>query len=440
MVDVQKKITALPTTPGVYLYKDVSGSVIYVGKAVNLRRRVKQYFDTEETLSPKTQQLVRHIATIKIIQTVTEFDALLLEARLIQQFQPKYNMIAKDDKSPIYINVPTHESLPRITLTRKPGGGDEKKVFYAGPFQSTRVARSILRSIRRCIPFCTQKIRNGKPCFYTHIGLCAPCPSYIEKMPEGNEKKQQIQNYRKNIFRVIRILKGNILPIINELTAEMEMLSTQEQYEKAAGIRDRIEHMKQLLQTHFDPSLYMHDMIAIGETIERESADLHDVLIAAYPNLPEIHKIECIDISNTSGTLPVGSLVVMVDGVIDRARYRRFAIHDITGPNDTAMIHQVVTRRLKHTEWPYPDMLLIDGGKGQVKAAQLALQTAGVSIPVVGLAKRYESLVMPLGGILTLVHMQTDRPAIRLLARIRDESHRFAITFHKLKRAKDFIQ
>ena len=438
MVDFQKKIRTLPTTPGVYIYKDSAGNVIYVGKAVNLRRRVKQYFEKKETLSPKTQQLVDMIAHIAITPTITEFDALLLEATLIQKHQPKYNMIAKDDKSPIYIQVPIHEPMPRITLARKPNGNSTKKIFYAGPFQSTRVAKSILRSIRRCIPFCMQKIRNGKPCFYTHLGLCNPCPSAIEKYPK-TAKKQDIQLYRKNIFRVISIVKGRILPIIKELTIEMEALSNTEQFEKAAIIRDRIEHMKKLLQTHFDPELYMHDMVAIGETIERESADLHDVLIKAYPNLPEIHKIECIDISNTAGTLPVGSLVVMEKGIIDRAKYRRFTINDSIGPNDTAMIHEVVTRRLKHTEWPYPDLLLIDGGKGQVKAAQLALQTADVSIPVVGLAKRYESIVLPIENTLTLIHIQNDRPAIRLLARIRDESHRFAITFHKLKRAKGFL-
>ncbi|MFZ2025025.1 MAG: GIY-YIG nuclease family protein [Microgenomates group bacterium] len=439
MVDFKKKIAELPTTPGIYLYKDNTGIVIYVGKAVNLKRRVKQYFEKRETLSPKTQQLVDHIATVSTVKTITEFDALILEASLIQKFQPKYNMIAKDDKSPIYIAIPTLQSMPRITLARKPETVD-KHVFYAGPFQSTRVARSILRSIRRCIPFCTQKIRNGKRCFYTHIGLCNPCPSETEKMQDAQLQKYNVQTYRKNIFRVIRILKGKILPIISELSTEMKLLSEHEQYEQAAVIRDRIEHIKQLLQTHFDPSLYMHDMVTIGETIEQESNDLQNILLSAYPDMQAIHKIECIDISNTSGTLPVGSLVVMVDGIIDRAQYRRFAIRGSTGQNDTAMIHQVVTRRLKHTEWPYPDVLLIDGGKGQVKAAQLALKTAGVSLPVVGLAKRYESLVLPVRTILTLVHMQNDRPAIRLLERIRDESHRFAITYHKLKRAKDFIK
>ena len=439
MVDFQKKISTLPTTPGIYIYKDSTGTVIYVGKAVNLRRRVKQYFEKKETLSPKTKQLVDMIAHITTTKTITEFDALLLEATLIQKYQPKYNMIAKDDKSPIYIQIPKTEPMPRVTLARKPNEHNSKKIFYAGPFQSTRVAKSILRSIRRCIPFCTQKIRNGKPCFYTHLGLCEPCPSAIEKYDNQTDKKLGIQLYRKNIFRVISILKGNILPIIKELTIEMEARSKIEQFEKAALIRDRIEHMKKLLQTHFDPELYMHDMVTIGETIEREAADLHDILLTAYPNVPEIHKIECIDISNTAGTLPVGSLVVMIDGVIDRAQYRRFTINDSIGPNDTAMIHEVVTRRLKHTEWPFPDLLLIDGGKGQVHAAQLALQQAGVFIPVVGLAKRYESLVLPIDNKRTLIHMQNDRPAIRLLIRIRDESHRFAVTYHKLKRAKGFL-
>ncbi len=439
MVDLTKKINSLATTPGVYLYKSAEGGVIYVGKAVNLKRRVKQYFERQETLSPKTRQLVERIADIVVINTVTEFDALLLEASLIQKYQPKYNMIAKDDKSPIYIYIPIQETLPRITLARKPANVSGKHVFYAGPFQSTKVAKSILRSIRRCIPFCTQKIRNGRSCFYTHIGLCSPCPSYIEKLSDMEEKRKQIQVYRRNIFRIIRILKGNILPVITELTGEMHALSDKEHYEEAALLRNRIEHMQQLLETHFDPSLYMHDMVAIGETIEQETQDLLALLHESYPELSTIHKIECIDISNTLGTEPVGSLVVMTDGIIDRAQYRRFAISDITGPNDTAMIGQVVRRRIRHTEWPYPDVLLIDGGKGQVKAAYQELSSLGVHIPVIGLAKRYESLVLPKEQSFTLVHLSNDRPAIRLLTRIRNESHRFAVTFHTLKRAKDFL-
>lgn len=439
MVDVKKKITTLPTTPGVYIYKDESTAVIYVGKAVNLKRRVHQYFESKKTLSPKTQQLVKQIAGISYIKTVTEFDALLLEANLIQKFQPKYNMIAKDDKSPIYIKIPIHDSLPRITLARKPNNLHDSHIFYAGPFQSTRVAKSILRSIRQCVPFCTQKIRNGKPCFYTHIGLCTPCPSYIEKLPTGTEKQQGIKQYKKNISRIIRILKGNIVTIINEYTNEMHKLSLLERYEEATLVRDKIENLRQLLQTHFDPSLYLHDMVAIGETIEQELRDIHSLLHNTYPNLKTIHKIECIDISNTSGSSPVGSLVVMIDGIMDRAQYRKFAIYNIHGPNDTHMIHQVMERRLKHTAWSYPDLLLIDGGKGQVKAALSALTSSNIQIPVIGLAKRYESIVIQKNNSLSLIHLASTRPALRLLERIRDESHRFAIAFHIKKRAKNFI-
>ncbi len=439
MVDSTKKITTLPTTPGVYIYKDKNGVVIYVGKAVNLRRRVKQYFEKKETLSPKTKQLVSHIATISHIKTITEFDALLLEANLIQKYQPKYNMIAKDDKSPIYIKIPFHEELPRITLARKPDSIQDKNTFYAGPFQSTRIAKSILRSIRRCVPFCSQKIRNGKPCFYSHIGLCEPCPSYIDKLPQSEQRKAYIEHYRKNIFRIIRIAKGHILPLITEYTGEMNRYARNEQYEEARVVRDRIDHIKQLLQTHFDPSLYLHDMVSIGETVEQELTDLYTLLKDTYPHLTPLHKIECVDISNTSGTTAVGSLVVMTDGVMDRAQYRKFIIRDVHGPNDTAMIHQVLKRRLKHAEWSYPDLIIVDGGKGQVNAAIAALNCANVHLPVIGLAKRYESIVLPKNQSFSLIHLANDRPALKLLTRIRDESHRFAITFHVKKRATAFL-
>lgn len=440
MVDLKKKIKSLPTTPGIYLYKDENGVIIYVGKAVNLKRRVKQYFEPIDTLSPKTQQLVSHIASITTIKTVTEFDALLLEANCIRKYQPKYNIIAKDDKSPIYIEITRKEPLPRILLVRKPPKTTNS--FIAGPFQSTRIAKSILRSMRRCIPYCTQKRRTGKPCFYTHIGLCDPCPSVIEKMAPSTAKTQRMKEYAWHIKQIIRILNGNIQPVVQELTDRMSFLAHEEKFEEAAIVRDRIGHMQQLLQTHFDPATYLHDMTAIGETVEEETRDLIEALHTTYPEIRTIHKIECVDISNTAGTKPVGSLVVMVDGIIDRAQYRRFEIHDIIGPNDTAMIGQVIQRRLRHPEWPFPDLLVIDGGKGQLHAAVLALQEAQISIPVIGLAKRYESIVVPKTATTSsiTIHIRNDRPAIRLLTRIRDESHRFAITYHKHKRAKAFFE
>ncbi len=387
MVDIQKKVSELPTTPGVYLYKDASDTIIYVGKAVNLRRRVKQYFEKGHTLSPKTEQLVSTIADLDHKDTVTEFDALLLESNLIRTYQPKYNMIAKDDKSPIYIHVSLEDNLPRIQLTRKPKS-PEKHTFYAGPFQSTRVAKSILRSIRRCIPYCTQKQRTGKPCFYTHINLCSPCPSEIVKMPEGQPKQLLIQQYRKNIFKIKRILEGNILPVANDLEQEMNEEAKNNHFEQAAQLRDRIIALQQLLLTHFDPSLYLDDAVTIGETVEQELKDLRSILITAYPTMQQLQKIECVDISNNAGTDPVGSLVVMEHGIIDRSQYRRFAIRDIVGSNDTAMINQVVERRLKHKEWSLPDLLVIDGGKGQVKAAEQAIKRSAVSIPIIGLAKK----------------------------------------------------
>lgn len=440
MATLKEKITALPTTPGVYLYTDAAKTVIYVGKAVNLRRRVKQYFEKDSSVSLKTRQLVSHIRDICFMKTITEFDALLLEANLIQKYQPKYNSIAKDDKSPIYIRMPIKEEMPRISLVRKPKKTVAEKVFYAGPFQSTRIAGGILRSIRRFIPFCTQKTRNGKPCFYTHIGLCAPCPSEITRMENPAQKRNAMRQYRKNMFRIRRILQGNVLPIVGELEREMKEAARGQQFERAALLRNRINSMRQVLNTHFDPSLYLSDAVAIGETVEGEREDIETLVSYGYPDASAIHKIECIDISNTAGIEPVGSLVVVVDGMIDRSQYRKFKITGIAGQNDTAMIRQVVERRLRHAEWPFPDLLVIDGGKGQVQAAETAVKTMNIPIPVIGLAKRYESVIMRINGMLQVLHLSGTRPAVKLLKRIRDESHRFALTFHRAKREKAFLE
>jgi len=439
MDTLQKIINLLPTTPGVYLYKDASDSVIYIGKAVNLKRRVKQYFNKKHTHSPKTQQLIDHIVAIDHINTITEFDALLLEANLIKTYQPKYNSIAKDDKSPIYISIPFQHSLPTVSLIRKPQTTTDKQHFLAGPFQSTTVARSIMRSIRKCIPFCTQKKRNGHPCFYTHINLCDPCPSEIIGMKDQQQQTKAIQTYRKNMYKIKRILEGHVLSIIKELEHDMEYEAHTNQFEKAAILRDRINHIKQLLGTHFDPSMYVDDAVSIGETLNSEMNDLYSIVKPAYPSCTFPNKIECFDISHTAGSDAVGSLVVLQQGIIDRGQYRKFAIKDIKGSNDTEMMYQVILRRLKHPEWPYPDIILVDGGKGQVTAAERALHDLSLPLPVIGLAKLYESIVLRINNIMTLIHLDSTRPCIRLLKRIRDESHRFAVSYHRVKRAHTFL-
>ncbi len=427
-MDIHSKIiTSLPHTCGVYLYKDSHGVIIYVGKAIDIQKRVKQYFVHSSQLSPKTNQLVQAITAIDYIKTISEFDAILLEAKLISTHQPKYNMIAKDDKSPIYIKIPLENSLPIISLVRKSKDN-------IGPFQSTRVAKQMVSTIRKIIPFCSQKIHKGKQCFYTHLGLCDPCPSKIVTFDE-TKIKEYTRIYRGNILMIKNLLIGKSKKIRKKLERGMILYAKAGNFEQAAYVRNQIRNLDTLLQTHFDPSIYTTISNDISETIDNELNDLKQILIQYYPHIHRLHRIECIDISQTSGVHAVGSLVVLDHGIINTSLYRKFAIHNIEGQNDTKMLRQVITRRLKHTEWDYPDLLIVDGGKGQVAAAADCTD----SIPIIGLAKRFEHLIVLDSQIPKELHISITRPGIHVIQRIRDESHRFAHTYHVLKRKKAFL-
>lgn len=434
-----KNITSLPHTSGVYRYKNSEGVVIYVGKAIDIQKRVRQYFEKSAQLSVKTKQLVENIATIDCITTISEFDAFLLEAKLISTYQPKYNMIAKDDKSPIYIKIPVHDTLPIISLIRKSFiGTSAPPAILIGPFQSARVAKQILATIRSIIPYCRQKIHKGKPCFYTHLGLCTPCPSAIVAA-DGVKQKELTRKYRSNIFLIKNVLEGKSIATKTFLERLMHTYAQKHDFEQAAYIRNQIQHLDNLLQTHFDPSLYTTTSQDIGETIDNELSDLKSILSAYYPSIKPLNRIECIDISQTAGTSAAGSLVVLDHGIINTSLYRKFSIRHLTGQNDTQMIQQVITRRFHHPEWEFPDLLIVDGGKGQVKAAGEAMSEVSISIPIIGLAKRFEHIIVQHAGECREIRIPITRPGIHIVQRIRDESHRFAHLYHVLKRKKAYL-
>ncbi|OGG23613.1 hypothetical protein A3A79_00120 [Candidatus Gottesmanbacteria bacterium RIFCSPLOWO2_01_FULL_43_11b] len=408
-MEVSTALTSLPHQPGVYLFRDKSNHVIYVGKAIDLFRRVKSYVHTP---------LFEHIADIQTIETTSEFDALLLEAKLIREFKPKFNVITKDDKSPLFIVLTLSQPLPRVLFARKTQlralvtkRGD--KVF--GPFQSAKMTYSLMQHIRNVIPFCQQKRRDGKPCFYTHLGLCSPCPSVLSKNP--NAKGKHI--YRRNMIRIKNILNGKATFVLSQMEKEMQSRAKAMRFEQAQVLRNQIASFYELLKRKYDPSVYLHDDGA--QDIYREQIeDLANIL-----NLSNLRRIEAIDISNISGGFATGSLVVLTDGRTDKDWYRRFRIRTVRGSNDTAMITEVVRRRFKHDDWPKPDLLVIDGGKGQVRAA------AGAPVPVIGLAKRLEEIIVPTDIGFKVHRLSLSRPAIHLLQRIRDEAHRFALRYHR---------
>ncbi|MEK7065616.1 MAG: GIY-YIG nuclease family protein [Patescibacteria group bacterium] len=423
-------LSGLKPKPGVYVFKDTRGVILYVGKAVNLTRRVKQYFQKESGRNSKTLLLVSQIASVETIETASEFDALLLEAKLISLHKPKYNSIAKDDKSPLYVCLTLSESLPRVLYLR----GSQLTTFKSrpedcifGPFGSARVARSIMRDIRRSVPFCTQKRRDGRLCFYSHLGLCTPCASCIAKRSDGDVKQRLTREYRLHFFRLKDILSGKAPAVTRDMEREMKDVAKRNLFEQAQIKKRQIEALYELFSRHYDVSYYIDEQDALAAMGQNEQDSLAKAL-----GRPIGRRIEGIDISNTSGSTATGSLIVAQDGIVDTTQYRKFRIRTMKTPNDVAMMEEVLKRRFKHAEWPYPDLLFVDGGKPQLGRALAVLSRMNISIPVIGLAKRREEIYTDKGRI----RLPLTSPALHLLQRIRDEAHRFALSYHRKLRNK----
>ncbi len=426
----------LTTRPGCYLYKNKEGTIIYVGKAKNLKSRVRQYFGKKDTLTPKTQLLVTQIARIETIPTDSEFDAILLEAVLIRTHQPKYNAVARDDRSPLYIVITVRDALPRIVVERKhtiesPGSPFSNALIF-GPFQSGRILRQLLRSIRRIVPYCLQKRRDGTACFYTHLGLCNPCPSVIAKMPLSPEKRAAKNLYRKNISRIALLLSGKSRAVRLALEKEMADYARTLAFEKAADVKHHLNALDLLMLRSFDPMIYVeHSSTPDFTYLDRLDA-LARILKTKGLAIPTPNRIECIDISNISGVWATGSLVVFKGGVPDTREYRRFRIKISGKPNDVAMMREVIIRRFRHPEWTFPDLLIVDGGKSQVRAAQQAIS---FDIPIIGLAKRFEEIIILSGSSFQSIRLVQSSPALQLVQHIRDEAHRFAKRYHTMIRS-----
>ncbi|OGG11982.1 hypothetical protein A2Z00_02030 [Candidatus Gottesmanbacteria bacterium RBG_13_45_10] len=438
----QEIARSLPHAPGVYIYKNLDNVVLYVGKAKDLKRRVMQYFHRDDAVGAKTRLLVSQIAHIETIRTQSEFDALLLEAKRIHDFYPKYNVVAKDDKSPLYVAITMDEELPRILFVRKPKNESAcpsgKRLIF-GPFQSGRTIRSILRLLRRVVPYCSQKIRNGKPCFYTHLGLCDPCPSVILRLPDSEEKKTLTRLYRKHIRHIADILSGKSTAVLADMEKEMHTLANHNDFEKANTVKMSIDRLNEIHTHHYDPSLYIENDSFLAHVTEQQIDDLRKALQPFFPDMAPLHRIECVDVSNTPGQFAAASLVVLSDGRPDTSLYRRFHIRSSDTSSDVAMIEEVIRRRFAHKEWSYPDLLVIDGGKGQLQSALGAMHSLGIHLPVVGLAKRDEEIIVFDNNRYLVLRLPRTSPALHLVQLVRDESHRFALSYHKKLRAKAFL-
>ncbi|HSX58041.1 MAG TPA: excinuclease ABC subunit UvrC [Candidatus Saccharimonadales bacterium] len=409
----------VPTFPGVYLFKDKNKEVIYVGKAINLRARVSSYFQ-KNLEQEKTRALVENIAYVDFIEVASDVEALLLEAKLIKQYQPFYNSRLKDDKDYLYI-IFTKEDFPKITTGRK--RDIENSYTYFGPFTTARAARDTLRIARRIFPFRTTcKSNSGRGCLSYHLGLCpGVCAGVISR-----------KDYRSSLKKLTSFLNGESNKLLTELSKEMIEASKKQDYEEALIVRNKISSIEKTTKRYEDIDKYLDGPEVLEGIYNSQLKDLAEEL-----NLSRIpQRIECYDISNILGKNSVGSMVVLIDGKISKADYRRFKIKTIEGINDPASMAEVLTRRF-HNNWDHPDLLVVDGGKTQLGAAVAVLDQLELSIPVIGLAKKNEEIYRP-NEKKPLV-LPKNSKALLLVQRIRDEAHRFAITYHRKLRAKSFL-
>ena len=549
---IEEELKKLPRQPGVYIMHDAHDEIIYVGKAVNLRNRVHQYFQEGYKKSPKITRMVSHIAYFEYIVTDSELEALVLENNLIKENRPKYNTMLKDDKTYPYIKVTVNEDYPRIMLTRRI---KKDRARYFGPFSNAGAVRETIDMlhgtyrIRTCDRRLPEDMGKGRPCLNHHIHMCdAPCQGYISK-----------EAYRANIDKALEFLEGKYSSTVETIKARMEEASEALDFEAAAGYRDMMNAVlhvaqkqkitlekaddhdviaaakddkeaviqiffirsgkmigreKHFIRAEIDDTLEMlleafikqfyADMPLLPREIwiEREIPDhslieqwlsglrgtqvhivvprtgsKHQMVELAYKNalqvltqdadrmrreqaktvgavleisellgLSDIHRMESYDISNTSGVESVASMVVYTDGVPNRSHYRKFRIKTVTGPDDYGSMREVLTRRFTHDRGKndisfntLPDLLMIDGGRGQVHAVLKVLKELGIVIPVCGMVKDDRHRTRGLFYDEKEVSISPDSEAFKLMTRIQDETHRFAIEYHRSLRQKDQI-
>jgi excinuclease ABC subunit C len=432
--DPAVKAGTFPTGPGVYLMKDAAANVIYVGKAKNLRSRAGSYFSKEAATDPRIRDWVRFIRDVDYIETADAIAAMFTEARMIKDLRPKFNKDLKDDKTFPYLQIRTREEFPRVEITRKPR---RKGVRLYGPFTGTRQLRIAVDVLQRLLQFrtCSLDIKSAddrwryfRPCLLHSIRQCtAPCNFRVSR-----------EEYRRQVRKLILVLEGKKGKLVREMEAQMREASAALQFEKAARIRDEIAALDRLdlrgekgKEETVQPELFHIDP-------KKGLVGLKKVLgLAKMPRT-----IEGVDIAHLGGQDTVASLVSFLDGLPFKDGYRRFKIRTVEGVDDFASMREVIFRRFKRLhddESVFPDILLIDGGKGQLNAALDAFNLLNIEPPtVISLAKQQEELFRP--GEAESIKLSRHSAALRLLQYVRDEAHRFAQHYHHILRRRKLTE
>ncbi len=421
------KLKTLPNAPGVYFHKNAKGQIIYVGKAAVLKNRVRSYFQKIADFDTKTQALVAEIVDTDWIVTESEIDALFLESEMVKRYKPRYNILLQDDRSQLFVRIPMRDAYPYISFTRMPmdDGAD-----YYGPYYNGWAVKKALRYLRRIFPYSVHAVMPTRVCLQYHLGLC----------PGVEEQKVTSVEYKKTLYKLILYLKGERVRLIKQLESEMKQAAKGQNFELAAKRRNQIHNLRELQK-----QIIFSDREFMDISKDQALSGLSSLLTIPIPR-----RIEGYDISHMQGTNNVASMVVASNGLADKAEYRKFKMR-LPGNNDFGHMYEVISRRFsgRHLDWQKPELLLIDGGKGQLTAALEALKDRGVQVPAVGLAKRLEEIVIHKessgvklnaknlhGAYVTenedfyIVLLPKDSHIVKLLQRIRDESHRFAVSYH----------
>jgi len=439
----------LTKSPGCYQFLNKSGEIIYVGKAANLRSRVLSYWRENAGHSPAKHSMMKQIEKIRIIETDSEIEALLLEANLIKKFQPQYNIVMRDDKRHIYIKISTEEKWPKIFATRQ----IDKSGKYYGPFVSSEAVRETLKVIRKIWPFRTCSNMPKKACLYYRIGKC---PGMCEFEVNKNE-------YKKIIKDISLFLEGGKRLIIKKMESRKNELEKDLQNPPGAALQRRMNHshviqdedeieLRQIKYRllNFKKVLGQSNILSLIDKYATDVIELAKVL--SLPRVPE--RIEGYDISNIFGRDAVGSMVVFGGGEPSKKDYRKFKIKIDEEGGDIGMLREVLERRFKRSldvslldkRWPLPDLIIIDGGKAQLNLVLRILKKFKLDIPALAVSKGagLRSAAAPdkifFPGEAKPLELSLSSPALHLVKRVRDEAHRFAIKYHKDLRSKNLTK
>lgn len=416
----KKEFLKIPELPGVYTFWK-SGKPIYIGKSVNLKSRLGSYL--LPNLGVKTAQMVSEAESVSYIVVTSELESLLLEASQIRKYQPKYNIISKDDKHALYIGV-TKEEFPRVVTLRKT---DLVKLdSYFGPFPNSTNVKTILKHLRRIFPYSDHKI-GKKACLYSHLGLCNPCPNIILQK-DGEELKKLKTIYRKNIRNIKMVLSKKFNFVRKDLENQMLSLSKEQMYEEAKIIRDKIRAFDYITQNRISEESFLENP---NLAIDLRNEEL--LSLAKISGIKKLNRIECFDIAHLSGASATASMVVLINGEKENSEYRNFRIRQNKKQSDYDSMREVANRRYKNlASWDRPDLIIVDGGLGQVNIFSKVFEKE--NIPVLGIAKHPDRLIFPDGRKIKL-----EDKALSLVARIRDEAHRFARRYHHKLVTKELL-